>query len=107
MKAKSNQPFPVTAFGGLEFVRYEWRNVPAGMEEAALSNPYLTCTAWTPPTPVDEADPTDPAPILATDAAIALAITNHINLAAVQGSGADGRIVVGDVRALVANDEEE
>jgi len=32
---------PVLAFGGFEFVTYEWRDVPAGFEEAAGQHPYL------------------------------------------------------------------
>ena len=31
----------ITAFSGLEFVKYEWRNVPAGKDEEAKRNPYL------------------------------------------------------------------
>lgn len=31
----------VTAFGGREYVRYEWRNVPHGNEEKAQQHPML------------------------------------------------------------------
>jgi hypothetical protein len=41
MKAKSNQSYPVQAFSGREYVRYEWRDVPTGLEEQARGNPYL------------------------------------------------------------------
>lgn len=41
------------------------------------------------------------APIDATDAARALAESNGIDLATIEGTGANGRITVGDVRALV------
>jgi 2-oxoglutarate dehydrogenase E2 component (dihydrolipoamide succinyltransferase) len=41
------------------------------------------------------------AEIDATDAARALAAENGIDLASVRGSGADGRITVGDVRAVL------
>ena len=41
MKAKSNKSFPIVAFGGREYVPYEWRPVPAGFEEAARANPFL------------------------------------------------------------------
>ena len=32
---------PVTAFSGREYVRSEWREVPAGFEEQAKTNPLL------------------------------------------------------------------
>jgi hypothetical protein len=32
---------PVRAFSGREYVREEWREVPAGFEEQALTNPLL------------------------------------------------------------------
>ena len=32
---------PVTAFSGLEYVRSEWRDVPAGFEEQAKNHPLL------------------------------------------------------------------
>lgn len=35
----------VTAFGGAEFVRYEWRAVPAGSEGEAEGHPYLDALA--------------------------------------------------------------
>lgn len=41
MKAKSNKGYPVTAFSGLEFVSYEWRDVPPGKEQEAINNPFL------------------------------------------------------------------
>ena len=42
MKAKANYPAgPVTAFSGLEFVKYEWRDVPVGFETQAEQHPYL------------------------------------------------------------------
>jgi len=31
----------ITAFSGREYVKYEWRTVPAGFEEEAEKNPYL------------------------------------------------------------------
>ena len=33
--------YPVTACGGYEFCRHEWRTVPAGREDEADANPYL------------------------------------------------------------------
>jgi hypothetical protein len=41
MRAKSNQPFPVQAFGGRRYVPGEWTDVPAGFEEEARKNQYL------------------------------------------------------------------
>ena len=32
---------PVIAFSGREYVRHEWREVPAGFEDEALNNPFL------------------------------------------------------------------
>lgn len=41
-KVKADSQFnPVTAFGGYEFVRTEYRPVPAGFEAAAEAHPYL------------------------------------------------------------------
>lgn len=73
MKAKSNLPYPVTAFTGREFVRYEWRAVPVGCEAEAqrLADAgilELQDTAVTQETAVSEAEP-EPAnePVLAVD----------------------------------------
>lgn len=43
MRAKTvNYPAgPVVAFGGFEFVKYEWRDVPLGFEDAAVQHPFL------------------------------------------------------------------
>jgi len=43
MKAKAvNYPSgPVVAFGGIEFVVYEWRVVPSGCEAEAERHPFL------------------------------------------------------------------
>ncbi len=41
MKARSNRFSSVTAFSGLEYVRYEWRDVPKGLEQQAKGNPFL------------------------------------------------------------------
>lgn len=41
MKAKSNQPFPVQAFGGLRITPGEWVEVPSGLEDEARRNQYL------------------------------------------------------------------
>lgn len=41
MKAKSSRFSSILAFGGLEFVRYEWRIVPPGKEDEAKRNSLL------------------------------------------------------------------
>jgi len=41
MKAKANTSYPIMAFGGFEFVKYEWRDVPQGFESAAREHPNL------------------------------------------------------------------
>jgi len=43
MKARSKDypAGPIVAFGGFEFVAYEWRGVPPGFEEAAGQHPFL------------------------------------------------------------------
>lgn len=84
MKARSNKPYPITAFGGLEYVVYEWRPVPPGNIQEALANPYLE---------IAEPD--------ATEAAVLLAEEHGVNLYNVSGSGADGRILKTDVEATI------
>lgn len=41
MLARAITPYPVTAFTGREYVRYEFRPVPVGCEDEARRNPYL------------------------------------------------------------------
>ena len=42
MKAKViDYPGPVVAFNGVEYVGYEWRDVPPGFEAEATRHPYL------------------------------------------------------------------
>ena len=60
MKAKvSNYPAgPVVAFGGIEYVAYEWRDVPAGFESQAEQHPFLEVEKPPPkPTPKPKAKP--------------------------------------------------
>jgi len=40
-KAKDYPAGPVVAFGGHEFVKYEWREVPVGCEAEAELHPFL------------------------------------------------------------------
>ena len=49
---------PVSAFGGVEYVAYEWRDVPPGFESQAEQNPYLEVEKPKPkPAPKPEAKP--------------------------------------------------
>ena len=43
MKARTiNYPSgSVVAFGGVEYVKYEWRDVPSGFEDEAVQHPFL------------------------------------------------------------------
>ena len=68
MKAKANDypSGPVVAFGGIEFVSYEWRDVPPGCEAEAERHPYLLIEIVQPeatPAPVSvEAEVQKPTP---------------------------------------------
>lgn len=102
MQAKVKQSWRwnvVKAFTGREYVKYEWRTVPDGNEAEAhrLEEDGLLEYRQGPPPAMEPPD--------ATDAAIALALESGIDLSSVSGSGTDGRILVGDIRALL--DEEE
>lgn len=101
MQAKAKTPYPVTAFTGREFVPYEWRDIPAGSEDEARRNPFLILRDDNSPPPPDAVE------VDATDAARALAAEHGIDLAAVEGSGENGRVLVSDVRAMIAAEEEE
>lgn len=54
MKAKATTSYPIMAFGGVEFVKYEWRAVPAGFEDAAMAHPNLE-VRQPEPEPVEDA----------------------------------------------------
>lgn len=58
MKAKSKRFSSVTAFSGLEFVRYEWRDVPIGFEDEAQRNPFLELQEDAPVEPETTPEPT-------------------------------------------------
>jgi len=93
----------VRAFGGLEFVKSEYRRVPDGMANEAdrlVAAGLLEIEAA--PTPLPE--PAS-APLDITDAAFALAVDNDLNPRRIIGTGAGGRILVGDVRALLEEEE--
>lgn len=38
MLARAKTPYPVSAFGGLEYTRREWREVPAGVSQKHLDD---------------------------------------------------------------------
>ncbi len=61
MKAKSNRFGSITAFNGIEYVRYEWRDVPAGFEDEARRNQFLdvqeSAPVETEPDPITEEHP--------------------------------------------------
>lgn len=92
MQARATLPYPVTAFAGREYVAYEWRPVPAGCDAEARRHPYLE---------LQEPPDSEAVEVDATDAARELAAEHSIDLAAVDGTGADGRVLVGDVRARI------
>lgn len=67
MRAKTqNYPSgPVVAFGGIEYVGYEWRDVPVGFESQAEQHPYLQIEIVEPeaaPVPVIKPEPAKPKP---------------------------------------------
>jgi len=51
---------PVVAFGGFEFVTYEWREVPAGFEKAAEQHPFLEIEQVKPEPVTVAAEPVKP-----------------------------------------------
>lgn len=103
MKAKAKWPHRmIRAFGGQEFVHYEWRRVPNDQYEEAqrlYEVGYLELL-------MAKAVEPEPEPIDATDAAIELAAELGIDLATVSGTGAGGRILISDVRAHGFEEEE-
>ena len=38
MLARAKVPYPVSAFGGLEYTRREWREVPAGVSQKHIDD---------------------------------------------------------------------
>lgn len=38
MLARAKTPYPVSAFGGIEYTRREWREVPAGVSQKHLDD---------------------------------------------------------------------
>ena len=103
MKARAKFPHRmIQAFGGLEYVHYEWRRVPNDQHEEAqrlYEQEYLDLL-------IEKAAEPEPEEIDATEAAIELAESLGIDLASVSGTGVDGRILVSDVRAHGFEEEE-
>ena len=52
---------PVVAFGGYEYVAYEWRDVPLGSESQAESHPYLVIESVPVAQPETKKEPAKPA----------------------------------------------
>lgn len=50
----------VTAFGGLQLTRSEWREVPSGSEVEARKHPYLEVEPDVPPEEIGTQKPTPP-----------------------------------------------
>jgi pyruvate/2-oxoglutarate dehydrogenase complex dihydrolipoamide acyltransferase (E2) component len=89
----------VRAFAGREYVNYEWRRVPDGSEkEVKRLDDQGLLEFRESPEPVEEVD--------ATDAARELADEQGIDLASLDGTGVDGRVLLPDVEEAAAALEE-
>lgn len=109
-KVRADSPQSVIfACAGIPFVRGEWTEVPPGREAEAVANPYLEirrdadAKQETPRAELEE--PADNLNI--SEAALSLAQEHGIDLAQIEGSGSNGRILVSDVRAAIAPHGEE
>lgn len=90
----------ITACGGAEFVKTEWRNVPLGYSESAKNHPDLELSISVPGSTEYTVD--------ATDAAVELADERGIDLLTVVGTGTNGRILKSDVEnAILSGGENE
>lgn len=108
MQARVKQSYrwsSLVALIGREFVKGEWRPVPAGMEEEAEANEFLEVKEATPPTPpVPESGEGEAAPekeIEASPAAAKLAEEYGIDLATIKGTGAGGKVIKPDVDTAI------
>ena len=103
VKVKEDARFNViTACGGMTFFKNAETPVDESFRSEIENNSYLEIL-------VGEASPLSPfeGKIGATDGAVALAVDSGIDLAGVVGTGAKGRIVVGDIRAVIKSNIEE
>ena len=85
----------ITACGGMTFFKNADVSVDEVFRPDIENSPYLEITSETSPLPPFEGE------VDATDGAVALAGDSGIDLAGVVGSGAEGRVVIADVRALI------
>lgn len=85
----------LTAFGGIEYTKGEWRDVPVDHEDAARLHPYLELDedALTEENKVAEVD--------VSTQAMEIIIENGINPALIEGTGKNGRILKSDVKAYL------
>lgn len=99
---KDSRFHTITALGGKTFLRTESVSVDEGFRDEIERNPYLEIVG-------DEGlgepsmspDLPPQSEVDATDGAIKLAEKEGIDLAEVEGSGANGRIIVPDIKALI------
>lgn len=99
-KVKKSARFPlITSCAGKEFVRYEYREVPAGFEQEAENNPFLDVEKGKVSSPSSRPStaPHVSGEVNATGAAVELAAESDVDLSEVSGSMAGGRISKGDV----------
>ncbi len=62
MLARAKTPYPVSAFGGLEYTRREWREVPAGVSQKHLDDYANVLEYQESPAPVEPGTPTESTP---------------------------------------------
>ena len=107
MRAKVNDEsrFPIiTSCAGREFVKFEYREVPAGLEDEAKANPFLEIETEEPAAaelPVSLSLPPK-GEVDATESALALATESDVDLSLVEGTGVEGRIIKPDVERFLA-----
>lgn len=115
----------VTALGGHEFSKHEWRLVPEGKEQEAEDAPHLIVAEADDPEEIGQLKQAPPGgvepeePLLvdddeeveipvslfeATESAQQLALDEGIDLSEVTGSGAGGRILKSDVERYLEED---
>ncbi len=106
VRVKEDSKFKViTSCGGMTFFRNTSTEVDKEFRTEVLNNPYLEIVG-------DEGlgepsmspDLPPQSEVDATDGAIKLAEAEGIDLAEVEGSGANGRITVPDVKALIVEE---
>lgn len=130
LHARSRKPYAVYAFGHHEYVPYEFRPVPQGYERAAETHTGLETKQGLESVLSDVDDEKVVAHLSGADAAQAadlgpqtddlsvdlppitpkaqkIADDNGLNIRDITGTGADGRILVGDVRDAIRRKAED